>query len=105
MSMTRIRLSEELKVRIASTAERAGKSMHSLILEAIEEKLDLVERRAGFEAEADARYAKLIQSGKRFLGLRCANTSRAGWAGNWRSNQFPRSARKIIRYASENVKG
>ena len=53
-----------LQVRIASAAEHAGNSMHSFILEAIEEKLDLVERRAGFEAEADARHAKLIQSRK-----------------------------------------
>ncbi|SHG45554.1 CopG family ribbon-helix-helix protein [Massilia sp. CF038] len=61
---TTIRLPEELKARIASAAERAGKTTHSFILEAITEKAELEEQRAGFDAEADARFAKIVESGK-----------------------------------------
>lgn len=61
---TTIRLSEDLKARIASAAERAGKTTHSFILEAIAEKAELEEQRAGFDAEANARFAKIVESGK-----------------------------------------
>lgn len=61
---TTIRLPEELKTRIASAAERAGKTTHSFILEAIAEKAELEEQRADFDAEADARFAKIVESGK-----------------------------------------
>lgn len=61
---TTIRLSEELKARISSAAERAGKTTHSFILEAIAEKAELEEQRAGFDAEANARVAKIVESGK-----------------------------------------
>lgn len=63
MSTTTIRLPEELKARVASAAERAGKTSHSFILEAIAEKADMEELRAGFDAEADARFAKLLETG------------------------------------------
>lgn len=55
---------EDLKARIASAAERAGKTTHSFILEAIAEKADLEELRSGFDAEANARFAKIVESGK-----------------------------------------
>ena len=61
---TTIRLPEELKARIASAAERAGKTTHSFILEAIAEKAELEERRADFDAEANARFANIVKSGK-----------------------------------------
>ncbi len=61
---TTIRLSEELKERIASAAQRAGKSSHSFILEAIVEKADLEEQHASFDAEANARFAKIVESGE-----------------------------------------
>lgn len=64
MATTTIRLPEDLKARIASAAERAGKTTHSFILEAIAEKAELEERRADFDAEADARFAKIVESGK-----------------------------------------
>lgn len=64
MSTTTIRLPDELKARIASAAERAGKTTHSFILEAIAEKAELEELRADFETEADARFAKIVSSGK-----------------------------------------
>ncbi|MDP3671986.1 MAG: ribbon-helix-helix protein, CopG family [Telluria sp.] len=60
---TTIRLPEDLKARIASAAERAGKTTHSFILEAIAEKAELEEQRADFDAEANARFAKVVESG------------------------------------------
>lgn len=64
MSTTTIRLPEDLKARITSAAERAGKTTHSFILEAIAEKAELEEQRADFDAEADARFARIVASGK-----------------------------------------
>jgi predicted transcriptional regulator len=64
MATTTIRIPEDLKVRIASAAERAGKSTHSFILEAIAEKADQEEQRADFDAEADGRFAKIVESGR-----------------------------------------
>lgn len=64
MSTTTIRLSEDLKARVAAVAERAGKTSHSFILEAIAEKADQEERRDGFNDVADKRYAQIIASGK-----------------------------------------
>jgi predicted transcriptional regulator len=64
MATTTIRLPEDLKARIASAAKRAGKTTHSFILEAIAEKAEQEELRAGFDAEADARFAKIVASGK-----------------------------------------
>lgn len=61
---TTIRMSDEFKARIAKAAERAGKSTHSFILEAIAEKAELEEQRVDFDAEADARFALIVESGK-----------------------------------------
>lgn len=61
---TTIRLPEELRERIASAAQRAGKTTHSFILEAIAEKAELEEQRAEFDAEADARLSKIVDSGR-----------------------------------------
>jgi len=61
---TTIRLPQDLKVRIASAAERAGKTPHSFILEAIAEKTELEEHRAEFYAVANDRLAKIVESGK-----------------------------------------
>jgi uncharacterized protein (DUF1778 family) len=64
MSTTTIRLSEELKARVAAAAERAGITVHSFILEAIAEKAEQAERRADFHDVAEKRYAELVASGK-----------------------------------------
>jgi predicted transcriptional regulator len=64
MSTTTIRLSEELKARVAAAAERAGTTSHSFILEAIAEKTEQAERRSEFQTVAEKRYAKLSASGK-----------------------------------------
>lgn len=64
MSTTTIRLPDDLKARVASAAERTGKTTHSFILEAIAEKADLEEQRADFDAEADARFANIVATGE-----------------------------------------
>lgn len=64
MSTTTIRLPEDLKARVAKAAEAAGTTSHNFILEAIAEKADLAERRAGFHAQADQRWAKFLESGE-----------------------------------------
>ena len=63
MSTTTIRLSKELKDKVARAAERAGKTPHSFILDAIAEKAELEERRAAFVETAEQRYAAIVASG------------------------------------------
>lgn len=64
MSTTTIRLPDDLKARVSSAAKRAGKTTHSFILEAIAEKTMQDENRAGFAAQAEARYANVIATGE-----------------------------------------
>ena len=64
MSTTTIRLPEELKARVAAAAERAGKTSHSFILEAIAEKAEQEERRSAFDDVAEKRMAGIVASGK-----------------------------------------
>ncbi len=64
MSTTTIRLPEDLKARIAAAAKRTGRTAHSLILEAIAEKVDAAERRGEFHAAAEKRYAAIAASGR-----------------------------------------
>ena len=64
MSTTTIRLPDELKARIAVAAKNAGTTPHAFILEAIAEKAEQAERRADFDAVAEARYARIVATGK-----------------------------------------
>ena len=64
MSTTTIRLPNELKVRVAAAAERAGTTAHNFIIQAIVEKTEQEALRAGFHAQADERYARILASGK-----------------------------------------
>ena len=63
MSTTTIRIPDELKARLSRIAEHEGTSTHGLIIEAIAEKADALEQRQSFYAEAEARYAKVLQTG------------------------------------------
>jgi predicted transcriptional regulator len=64
MSTTTVRLTKELKDKVVRAAERAGKTPHSFILEAIAEKAELEDRRAAFIETAEQRYARIVASGK-----------------------------------------
>ena len=64
MSTTTIRIDESLKARIAAAAERAGKTSHGFILEAIAQTVEQAELADGFHREADERWAKILTTGK-----------------------------------------
>jgi plasmid stabilization system protein ParE/predicted DNA-binding protein len=64
MATTSIRLSDELKQRIAHAAERAGKTPHAFMLEAISEHVAAEELRADFQEIAEQRYARILDCGE-----------------------------------------
>ena len=64
MSTTTIRIPDDLKARVAKAAGRAGTTPQNFILEAIAEKAEQAERRAEFDAAAEERYARIVESGK-----------------------------------------
>jgi predicted transcriptional regulator len=64
MSTTTIRIPDDLKTRVAEAAGRAGTTPHNFILEAIAEKAEQAERRAEFDAVAEERYARIVETGK-----------------------------------------
>ena len=61
---TTIRLEESLRTRLAEAAERAGKTAHAFIVDAIAESVDKAELEEAFHRVADERWARLLTSGK-----------------------------------------
>jgi predicted transcriptional regulator len=64
MATTTIRLDDELRTRVAAAAERAGKTSHAFILEAIAQTVEQTELRDRFHREVDARWATILARGK-----------------------------------------
>jgi len=64
MSKINVRLSEDLKRRVANAAEKCGTTARAFILEAIADKTEQVEHQSAFHAVADQRMANLQASGK-----------------------------------------
>jgi len=64
MSTTTIRLEEDLKARVAAAAERAGKTAHAFILDAIAQTVEQTELDEAFHQIADKRWSKLLTTGK-----------------------------------------
>lgn len=64
MTATTIRLSDELKARVAEAAKRAGTTSHSFILEAIADKTAQAEQRADFDSVAEQRFSHLLETGQ-----------------------------------------
>ena len=64
MSTTTIRIEDELKARVAAAAERAGKTAHAFILEAIAQTVEQSELDDEFQRIADDRWAKVLTTGK-----------------------------------------
>ena len=64
VTTTTIRMPEDLKARVAAAAKRSGMTPHDFMLDAIAEKAEQVELRADFDAVAEARYARIVDSGK-----------------------------------------
>ena len=61
---TTIRIDDDLKARIAAAAERAGKTAHAFILDAIAQTVEQVELDDAFHRVADKRWAKVLATGK-----------------------------------------
>ena len=64
MTTTTIRIEEQLKARVAAAAERAGKTTHAFILDAIAQTVEQAELDEAFHRVADARWAKVLATGK-----------------------------------------
>lgn len=64
MSTTTIRIEDDLKARIAAAAERAGKSAHGFILDAIAQTVEQAELDQEFHRIADERWAKVLATRK-----------------------------------------
>ena len=64
MATTTIRIEDALKARVAAAAERAGKTPHAFMLDAIAQTVEQVERDEAFHSVADERWAKLLTTGK-----------------------------------------
>ena len=64
MTTTTIRIDDALKVRLAAAAQRAGKTAHAFILEAIAQTVEQGELDEAFRHIADARWANIVATGK-----------------------------------------
>ena len=64
MTTTTIRIEDELKARIAVAAQRAGKTAHAFILDAIAQTVEQVELDDEFHRVADERWTKVLVTGK-----------------------------------------
>ncbi|MCC6193215.1 MAG: ribbon-helix-helix protein, CopG family [Burkholderiales bacterium] len=64
MSTTTIRIDDELKRRVAAAAERAGKTAHAFIVDAIAQTVEHAERNDAFHRVADERWKKILATGK-----------------------------------------
>ncbi len=64
MTTTTIRIEDALKARVAAAAERAGKTPHAFILDAIARTVAQVELDEAFHRVADERWTKLLATGE-----------------------------------------
>jgi predicted transcriptional regulator len=64
MSTTTIRIDDDLKARVAKAAERAGKTAHGFIVDAIAQATEEAERNDDFHQVAGQRWAKFLATGE-----------------------------------------
>ena len=64
MATTTIRIEDELKTRITAVAERAGKTPHAFMLDAIAQRVEQAEQEAAVHRLADARWDNVRATGK-----------------------------------------
>jgi len=64
MSTTTIRIDDDLKARVAAAAERAGKTAHGFIVDAIAQATEQSELESDFHLVAARRLAKIIATGE-----------------------------------------
>ena len=63
MSTTTLRLPDALRARVAKLAAKSGRTAHSVMLDAIAQKVAEEELRSSFYSEADARFTEMMDSG------------------------------------------
>jgi predicted transcriptional regulator len=94
MTTTTIRLDDELKARIAVAAERAGKTSHAFIVDAIAETVEQSELDEAFHGVADERWERILVTGQTVPW----DDAKAWLEARSRGEQPPRpSARKSAR--------
>ena len=64
MPTTTIRIEDDLRARVAFAAERAGKSPHAFIVEAIARQVEQAEAEEELHQVAQKRWASLLETGK-----------------------------------------
>jgi predicted transcriptional regulator len=64
VSTTTIRIEEDLKARVAAAAERAGKTSHAFIVDAITQTVEQAELDEAFHRIADERWARVLSTGR-----------------------------------------
>ncbi|HET8995421.1 MAG TPA: ribbon-helix-helix protein, CopG family [Acetobacteraceae bacterium] len=64
MSTTTIRLEDALKARVAAAAERAGKTTHAFIRDAIAQTVEQAELEDALHRVADERWAAMLATGE-----------------------------------------
>lgn len=64
VSTTTIRIDDDLKARVATAAERAGKTAHGFIVEAIAQATEQSELESDFHQVAARRLAKILATGQ-----------------------------------------
>jgi predicted transcriptional regulator len=64
MATTTIRMNDELKARVAAAAERAGKTAHAFVLDAITQTVEQVEYDNAFHALGQARWENVQATGQ-----------------------------------------
>lgn len=64
MTTTTIRIEDDLKARVATAAERAGKTAHAFMLEAIAHTVEQAELDEAFHRIADERWAQVLATGR-----------------------------------------
>lgn len=64
MPTTTIRIEDQLKARVAAAAERAGKTTHAFILDAIAQTVEQNEQDESFHLLAEERWAKVKETQK-----------------------------------------
>lgn len=92
---TTIRLEDDLKARVAAAAERAGQSTHAFIPEAIARTVEQVEIDDEFHRMADARWAKVLRTGKTVSWTDAKSDLEVGARGG---TPRPPTARKLVRW-------
>ncbi len=62
--MTTIRIEDDLKARVAAAAQRAGKTAHAFMLDAIAQTVERVELDEAFHRLAEERWANVLATGQ-----------------------------------------